>query len=350
LVVVIPLKSPDSGPILKCDRLKDARARRVWRGPGCIAFMPELPEVETIVRSLRPLVLGRQITAVELRRNGSSRSSHPTASRILASPAREFEQRLPGCSIESIERVGKNIVFHLRPYMGRETRLYLLVHLGMTGRLTCETTPEFRQKHTHLVMALAEAGRRDSPHGTAPLEELRWLHYSDIRRFGRLRLTARPDEALSGLGADPLEIREEEFFRLLRSRRSMLKSLLLDQHFLRGIGNIYADESLFRAGIHPAAHAARLDRKRALRLYEGIRETLSQAIAQGGSSISDFVDGQGYAGNFQVYHQVYQRTGEPCVRCGAAIRRIIVSSRGTHFCPRCQRGAERRAAGVSLKK
>jgi len=289
--------------------------------------MPELPEVETLVRSLKPLVIGRQITGAEFRGSESRGSGQPGVRRILANPVREFRRRICGAFIEGVERYGKNIVFPLRHSAKQNGRLFFLVHLGMTGRLTCESTPDFQSKHTHLVLSL----------DGIPDERGRWLHYSDIGRFGRLRVTSRLQEVLSELGPDPLEVSGEEFFRLLRSRRVMLKSLLLDQRFLRGIGNIYADESLFRAGIHPATPAAVLSRKRAARLYQGIRETLFQAIEQGGSSISDFVDGQGRSGYFQMSHQVYRRTGEPCLRCGSPIRKIVVSSRSTHFCPRCQK-------------
>jgi formamidopyrimidine-DNA glycosylase len=289
--------------------------------------MPELPEVETIVRSLKPLVIGRQITGVEFRGSGLRDSVQPGVLRILANPAREFRRRICGAFIEGVERYGKNIVFQLRHGAKQNGRLFFLVHLGMTGRLTCESTPDFRGKHTHLILSLDGVSNGRG----------RWLHYSDTRRFGRLRVTSRLQEELSELGPDPLEISGEEFFGLLRSRRVMLKSLLLNQRFLRGIGNIYADESLFRAGIHPTTPAARLSRKRADRLYHGIRETLFQAIEQGGSSISDYVDGRGRRGSFQRLHRVYRRTGEPCLRCGSRIRKIVVSSRSTHFCPRCQK-------------
>ena len=294
--------------------------------------MPELPEVETIVRSLKPLVIGRQITGVEFR--GSGRDSlQPGVLRILANPVREFRLRLCGAFIEGVERYGKHIVFQLRHRAKDNGRLFFLVHLGMTGRLTCESTPEFQSRHTHLVLTLEGFSNGRG----APDERGRWLHYSDIRRFGRLRVTSSLQEELSELGPDPLEISGEEFFRLLRPRRVMLKSLLLNQRFLRGIGNIYADESLFRAGIHPETPAARLSRKRADRLHHEIRETLLQAIEQGGSSISDYVDARGRRGNFQRLHRVYWRTGEPCLRCGSRIRKIVVSSRSTHFCPRCQK-------------
>ena len=252
---------------------------------------------------------------------------------LLNISAEQFSRSVAGTRIERVERYGKNILIdldrgqsHSRAFGGR---FCLLIHLGMTGRLTCEPEAEFARKHTHMVLALDEPGR--------------WLHYCDIRRFGRIRLTEKVGEALSKLGPDPLEISSDEFVSRLHSHRTMLKSLLLDQRFVRGMGNIYADESLFRAGIHPAAIAARLSRKRALRLHQAIRETLCEAIAQGGSSISDYVDATGQPGFFQINHQVYQRTGEPCLRCGGAtrakIRKIIVAGRSTHFCGRCQRRA-----------
>ena len=306
--------------------------------------MPELPEVETLVRSLKPLVIGRQITGAKFRGSGPPDSVHPGVLRILANPVREFRRRICGAFIEGVERYGKNIVFQLRPGAKQNGPLFFLVHLGMTGRLTCESTPEFRSKHTHLVLSLDGIS---NGHGASD-EQGQWLHYSDIRRFGRLRVTGSFQQELKELGPDPLEISEEEFFRLLRPRRVMLKSLLLNQRFLRGVGNIYADESLFRAGVHPTTVAARLSRKRAARLYHGIRETLFQAIEQGGSSISDYVDGRGRRGNFQRLHRVYRRTGEPCLRCGSRIRKIVVSSRSTHFCPRCQKG--RGGSGLTARR
>ena len=336
--------------------------------------MPELPEVETIVRSLKPLVIGRQITGIDFPRSGTSDSSQSGLRQLLANPAGEFRRKLCGARIEAVERYGKYIVFRLdrdtADANGNSRQLFLLVHLGMTGRLTCEDTPEIRAAHTHMILSMdgfpsgAESlqsldcgsrGPDSAPAQTEPDTEaaqswrfmrsstalpggrLRWLHYSDIRRFGSLLLTRQIPEELSALGPDPLEISSDQFYLLLRSRRTMLKSLLLDQHCLRGIGNIYADESLFRGRIHPAAIASRLSRKRALQLHQGIRDTLLQAIEQGGSSVSDYVDGQGRTGNFQRLHQVYRRTGRPCFRCGSRIRKIVISSRSTHFCPRCQR-------------
>ena len=170
----------------------------------------------------------------------------------------------------------------------------MLVHLGMTGRLQFEGSSEPSRPHTHLIFSLDAPGL--------------WLHYSDSRRFGKLRLTAEPPTGLEQLGPDPLEISWKEFYARLHRRRARLKSLLLDQRFLRGLGNIYADESLFYAGIHPAALGARLSREQAQRLYKAIRSTLRHAIELGGSSISSYADAQGRWGRFQEVHQVYQRT------------------------------------------
>lgn len=192
----------------------------------------------------------------------------------------------------------------------------------MTGRLTWESTPEFLDRHTHIVFSLDAPGR--------------WLHYNDIRQFGRLRVSSNPEPAKAPLGPDPLQVSFEDFFRMLRSRSGMMKALLLNQQFLRGLGNIYADESLFTAGIHPQTISSRLNRARAQRLYEAIQETLRVAIDQGGSSISDYVDAEGRFGQFQKSHRVYRRTGLPCMVCSAPVRRIVVASRSTHFCPKCQ--------------
>ncbi|MBI3894966.1 MAG: bifunctional DNA-formamidopyrimidine glycosylase/DNA-(apurinic or apyrimidinic site) lyase [Acidobacteria bacterium] len=285
--------------------------------------MPELPEVETIVRTLRPLVAGRRILGVEFCGAEGKDWIPPAILRILVDTPQEFCQTVCGAWVEDLDRYGKNIVFHLRLRGGKRGSLALWVHLGMTGRLTCENTAEPRTKHTHLILSFDEPGL--------------WLHYADIRQFGRLRLMNGSSDEERKLGPDPLEISFQEFRERLRRRQAMLKSLLLDQHFLRGMGNIYADESLFCAGLHPRFHAARLNRKQTLTLYRKIQKTLRTAIQFRGSSISDYVDAQGLPGSFQMHHHVYRRTGQPCFRCGTRIRKIQVASRSTHFCPRCQR-------------
>ena len=293
--------------------------------------MPELPEVETVVRSLRPLLVGRTITSVEMpsigiaRRNGGSNG---ILRRLLVTPAREFERELCGARIEAVHRYGKHIVMPLANNGNAKTTRSFIVHLGMTGHLAWLETPEPQERHTHFIFALDEPGR--------------WLHYTDPRRFGKLRIAKREVADIDGLGPDPLELTEDEFYTRLHARRAMLKSLLLDQRFLRGLGNIYADESLFRAGLNPTAIAARLNRGQAARLHQSIRETLQHAIELGGSSISSYSDVEGRRGWFQQEHQVYGRTGDPCLSCGAKIHCIVIASRSTHFCPRCQRGPRRR--------
>ncbi len=298
--------------------------------------MPELPEVETVVRTLRPWLVGRRITGVELCSNGATNGRANRAWRqVLVTPAAVFSRSLRGARVETVRRYGKNIWIELRPPRESTAPVLLLIHLGMTGRLLWETSPDPQRPHTHCIFSLDAPGR--------------WLHYSDTRRFGKLRTVRTPPGALLQLGPDPLEISRDEFCQRIRSRRAMVKSLLLDQRFLRGLGNIYADESLFRAGIHPAAIGSRLTRNRAVRLYDSIRETLEAAIALGGSSVSDYLNAEGQAGWFQQEHAVYLRTGQPCVRCGTPIRRMVIASRGTHFCSRCQRGVSVRTGQATRR-
>ena len=261
--------------------------------------MPELPEVETVVRSIAPHITGRRILSA----NFNSKHVTPGNRAMLAA-------RLAGRRVESVRRRGKFIVIGL-------DQGTLAVHLGMTGRLLIQGQPG---EHTHGVFTLE--------HGQ--------LLYDDPRQFGRIEWSAGPPKRVARLGPEPLEITFEDFRENLR-HKARIKALLLNQTFLAGVGNIYADESLFAAGIHPLAIAARLSKARACRLHQAIREVLTEAIALGGSSISDYVDGNGQPGWFQVRHQVYGREGQPCLNCGTPIRRILVAQRGTHFCPRCQR-------------
>jgi formamidopyrimidine-DNA glycosylase len=264
--------------------------------------VPELPEVETIRRTIAPRLKGRRILSAEFRSPRVLRGGDP--SRMAA--------RMAGRRITSVGRHGKFILIEM------EGGLIFLVHLGMTGKLLMGGEPG---KHTHAIVTLDRGV----------------LFYDDSRQFGCLELHESIPARVAKLGPEPLEVGFEEFARALAKRRTRMKALLLDQKFLRGIGNIYADEALFRAGIHPLAIAARLRPPRARRLLKGIVAVLTEAIAAGGSSISDYVDADGRRGFFQSSHRVYQRTGEPCVTCGSPIRRILVAQRGTHFCPRCQR-------------
>lgn len=263
--------------------------------------MPELPEVETVARSIAPLV-GRRIVSAEFRSLRVLRGCDPD---IMAA-------RLAGQRIAGVQRYGKFIVMPL------EGGGYLLIHLGMTGRLLLGGPIG---KHTHAILTLDDGV----------------LLFDDSRQFGCFQLSEEFPARVARLGPEPLEISFASFSAALKRRKTRVKALLLNQLFLRGVGNIYADEALFRAGIHPLAIASRLRGERPRRLYDALREVLREAIDAGGSSISDYVDAQGRKGFFQFSHRVYQRTGEPCVSCGTAIRRLLVTQRSSHFCPKCQR-------------
>ncbi len=263
--------------------------------------MPELPEVETVVRSLAPLV-GRRIVCAEFRCRRVLRGADPHA----------LAARIRGRKIAGVRRYGKFILVSL------EGGGYLAVHLGMTGRLLLGGPAG---KHTHAILTL----------------DCGVLLYDDSRQFGSIQFSEEFPERAAKLGPEPLEVPFEEFAAALKRRKTPIKALLLNQSFLRGLGNIYADEALVRAGIHPLAVPARLRGDRARRLHEAIVAVLTEAIAAGGSSISDYVDARGRKGLFQFSHRVYQRTGQPCLVCGTPIRRLLVAQRSSHFCPQCQK-------------
>ena len=283
--------------------------------------MPELPEVETVARGLRRTILGRRILSVRLGKTD-----------FIDDPA-ALEQHLPGRQIEAVERYGKFMLLRLSPVNGVGRAVAngdalpaaLLVHLGMTGQIAPNPLEQPCAKHTHACFLL---------------DDNRELRYTDPRRFGRLAyLSAEPlAEELRMFGADPLEISSEKFIEQTRSRRARIKSLLLDQSFLRGVGNIYADESLWRAKIHPARLGATLKKKQARTLHRVLRKILEKAIVLRGSSISDFLDAEGQPGEYQQHHQAYGREGKRCFRCRAVIRRAIVAGRSSYFCPKCQLG------------
>lgn len=219
---------------------------------------------------------------------------------------------LAGQTIREVRRHGKFIVMEL------SSGSTLTLHLGMTGKLLVNSD---RTAYTRAGFRLDQGE----------------LLFEDIRTFGRIEISAALPERVAALGPDALQVDASEFAARAKTRRSAIKPLLLNQRFLRGLGNIYADEALFGAGIHPRATASRLSLSRLRRLHDAIRQTLRQAIDAGGSSISDYVDADGVRGSFQERHQVYGREGAPCPRCGGPIRRILVAQRGTHFCPRCQK-------------
>jgi formamidopyrimidine-DNA glycosylase len=284
--------------------------------------MPELPEVETVVRGLRDALPGRRIVGVRLGKTD-----------FIDDPA-ALAERLPGRRITAVERIGKFICLDLAPANGVRhasqhpaDRLHMMVHLGMTGRLAVRSPEEPVVPHTH---------------GFFQLDNGKELRYTDIRRFGRMLLV--PHAGLpafrSRLGEDALGISAGELRRLLTGRRARIKALLLDQKCLRGMGNIYTDESLWLARIHPARLASRLSGPETARLCQAVQRVLRAAIHLGGSSISDFLDAEGKPGSYQLRHRVYGREGQACFRCGSRIRRIVVAGRSSHFCPRCQ-GAPR---------
>jgi formamidopyrimidine-DNA glycosylase len=273
--------------------------------------MPELPEVETVARGLRAVLPGKRILEVRLGKTD-----------FIEDPA-ALERELPGRRISGVERYGKFLVVDFERANGADSQLSLLIHLGMTGQiLTC--MPEARvAPHTHAFLALDDGSE---------------LRYTDIRRFGRIRIltNGEREDVLGPLGLDPLEVSEEEFRTRISSRRARIKALLLDQHVLRGIGNIYTDESLWRARIHPKRIGANLKAEELRRLFGKVRDVLAEAIRLRGSSVSDYVDAEGQPGEFQLRHRVYQREGKKCFRCRTLIRRVIVAGRSSYFCPRCQ--------------
>ena len=273
--------------------------------------MPELPEVETVARGLREVLPGRRVLSVRLGKTD-----------FIDDPA-ALEQDLPGNTFARIRRLGKFLLLDLEPKKSPAEEFSLLIHLGMTGKISICPPETPVELHTHVFLALDDG---------------RELRYNDVRRFGRMALLANGahERVLGGLGLEPLEISEDEFRTRIQARKSRIKALLLDQSVVRGIGNIYADESLWRARIHPEKTGARLKNDELRRLHRAVQHILREAIRLRGSSISDYVDLDGGRGEFQQKHRAYQRDGKKCVRCGTIIRRIIVAGRSSHFCPQCQ--------------
>jgi formamidopyrimidine-DNA glycosylase len=274
--------------------------------------MPELPEVETVANGVHQRVAGDVIESVWL---GSKPEPFKTKPRKMA-------EALTGQRIERVYRVGKHIVFDLNGKIGPQW----IVHLGMTGRLLISAADEEIPAHAHAILKLA-SGRE--------------LRFVDPRRFGRLGVHWRGQDAsedgFRGTGLEPLTISLDEFTALFRGRKTVIKAALLNQKLLHGVGNIYADESLFRAGIRPGRSAGRLTKQQLSRLHAALQAILKHAIALGGSSVSDYVDADGVKGFFQLEHRVYMRGGEPCLVCGTPIRRTVLGGRRTHYCPKCQK-------------
>lgn len=281
--------------------------------------MPELPEVETVARGLHQRVAHDIIESVWL-------GDKPEP---LKSPAQEIAAVLEHARISRVRRVGKHIVFDLdrmsRNGKGKPTpHGQWIVHLGMTGRMQVASPDDELLKHTHAVLKL-KSGRE--------------LRFVDPRRFGRLAVVRLGKETRAGFAApghEPLDVQIDRFITLFRGRKTPIKSALLNQKLLSGVGNIYADESLFRAGIRPRRRAASLTREELGKLHAALKKVLHEAIKLGGSSISDYVDAEGREGFFQLQHRVYGREGEPCLVCKAPIKRVVIGGRSSHYCPQCQ--------------
>lgn len=272
--------------------------------------MPELPEVEAVARGLRETITGRTITDVFI-----------SAKALVHPKAKEFRLSLLGATIEKIDRRGKNILIH---FCNQQT---LWVHLKMTGHFNFLPTHEELEKHDHVIFHFSGDDYT--------------LRFNDYRRFGRLRLYPTPEimrqKGLIELGPEPFDISADDFVDLCRSSRRMIKPALLDQKFLAGIGNIYADETLFFANIHPRKSTDKILPKRLRELHGHIQAVLKRAIRLMGTSVDTFSGLNGKPGRYQKYLMVYGREGEPCFACGSKIRREKIGSRSAHFCPSCQR-------------
>ncbi len=292
--------------------------------------MPELPEVEVTRRQLAPMLVGRVV-----RRVATTRDSYF----FLTSP-RILRRRLRGRRFDGLERLGKYLVALL------DDGQRLLLHLGMTGQLFGSAPAKPRKpgpapdalspgeaplgvfkpdEHTHLSLSFDDCGPD--------------VLFRDVRKFGKVKLLARGEECLrlDRLGVDALDVTAEDLWSRTRSRRAPIKSLLLDQSVIAGIGNIYADEALFLARVRPTRRASRLTREQARCLVESLKAVLWQALELGGSSVSDYVHPDGGAGSYQEEHRVYGREAEPCRTCGALIKRTKIAQRSSHYCPGCQR-------------
>ena len=293
------------------------------------ACVPELPEVEVTRRRIGPLLVGRLICQVRTTRDSYF---------FLTRPAR-LRARLTGRRIAALVRLGKYLVAEL------DEGSRLVVHLGMTGQLfsSAATSPRLlsasrrssispeaqrgfkADAHTHLQLLFDDGGPE--------------VYFRDVRKFGKVLLLERGEShpRLARLGIDALEATGDALFAATRGRKASIKALLLDQALISGVGNIYADEALFRAGVRPSRCAGRVTRRECARIAAAIREVLERSIETGGSSIRDYVAPDGSDGRYQDERRVYARTGEPCLRCGSPIRRTTVAQRGTHYCPTCQR-------------
>jgi formamidopyrimidine-DNA glycosylase len=276
--------------------------------------MPELPEVETVANGVDARVRGQRTVSVWT-------SGKP---QTFKSPETQIAETLTGARIERVRRVGKSIVMDLKKGPGTRAQgpaSQFLVHLGMTGRLLVSQREVPLPPHTHAVLALADG---------------REVRFVDPRRFGRLSVVTEAG-GYAGPGVEPTTVSADGFAKLFKGRKLAIKAALLNQSILHGVGNIYADESLFRAGIRPRKAAGRLTRAELDRLHTALQDVLAHAIELGGSSVSDYVDADGMRGFFQLEHKVYGRAGDVCLDCGAGLKKIVAGGRTTVYCPNCQR-------------
>lgn len=271
--------------------------------------MPELPEIETIVRNLSLKLKGHEVS-----------SSEVLSIHLLRNTAPSFLRRLKGRKVVDIRRRGKMILLDF------EDNLSLVFHLKMTGQFFFSSREEPRDKHTHFILSFRNQERE--------------LRFRDVRKFGFLMGVKTSDafvtRELGSLGPEPLRMDFPRFKKLFQGRKARLKSLLVDQTFIAGIGNIYADEIIFQAKLHPLIPASQLTDVHLRRLSLAVKDVLNDALRYKGSSIRNYMDEEGERGDFQDHHRVYGRESLPCFICGAAIKRIRVGGRSSFFCPLCQ--------------
>ena len=282
--------------------------------------MPELPEVQTVVTTLRPKLVGRRFLAARV-------GPHD----VVCPPGTNLPARLAGRRVLDVVRRGKRIVFTLDD----GCRFY--IHLGMTGQLTVTAAGTGAPPHTHLEVELGAAGDASRTGSTAPVAAVELLRFRDPRRFGGIWWLGPDEPADRGMGPEPLTLRPAALLQRLRRTSRAVKVALLDQALVAGLGNIYVDESLFLARIHPLRRACDLTPGEVGRLSRAIKVTLRKAIRHRGSTLRDYRDADGNAGGFQSLHRVYDRAGQPCRTCRAPIERIVLGGRSTHFCPKCQK-------------
>jgi formamidopyrimidine-DNA glycosylase len=295
--------------------------------------MPELPEVETIVRDIRPVVIGKMISGLVMRPKAQSN--------LMNVDPQTFYEHTMTQIIVTVVRKGKYIIMPL------DNDACIVMHLGMTGKLLVRDVPDvdfderftsdnFVDRHTHFLMELSD------PDGGEDVE----LQFNDVRLFGHIWLVPQLDDidnipikGLAELGPDALGIESQDFNRIMRTRAS-IKSVLMDQKKIAGVGNIYADEACFSAGIRPTRRGESLSKEERAKLWLAVKTVLKEGLKYRGSSVSDYTDALGEEGTFQKHHRVYQKTGQKCVDCQDTIQKIKLSGRSTHFCPSCQSEGE----------